>query len=243
MAQEVFKRYEKKYLLTDGQYRDLMLVLHGMFVRDIYGRHTICNIYFDTPDYQLIRTSIDKPVYKEKLRLRCYGTDIQDDSPVYVELKKKFESVVYKRRMEMTMEEARKYLYYGIKPARQGQIFKELDYVMKHYSLHPMAYISYEREAFVCYTDSELRVTFDRNILGRSGELDLKVKPYGTAILDKGMVLMELKIPGAMPMWLGKLLADIGIYPISYSKYGEYYSRFVQPSVFWGDNRWFAYHE
>ena len=233
MAREVFERYEKKYVLTKEQYSSLMLVMGGMFSLEEYGRHTICNVYFDTPDYRLIRTSLEKPLYKEKLRLRGYGAPLTDDSMVYVELKKKFRSVVYKRRIGMQLEEARRYLYYGIQPETDGQVLSELDYTMKRYELKPMAYISYEREAYVYDMDPQLRVTFDRNILGRSGELDLRVEPYGRKIIEEGEVLMEIKIPGAMPVWLCRLLGELRIFPVSYSKYGIYYSRYVQPSLNW----------
>lgn len=231
MVQEVFKRYEKKYLLTEEQYRGLMLVFNGIMDLDEYGKHIICNIYLDTPDYELIRTSIEKPVYKEKVRLRCYGTDIGDSSPVFVELKKKYESVVYKRRMQMNLESARKYLYYGIDPGMAGQIYREVDYTVRHYGLRPMAYISYERMAYLYRTDQELRVTFDRNILGRMGELDLRVKPYGKCLLPREMVLMEIKIAGAMPVWMGRLLAERGIFPTSYSKYGTFYENYIYPAM------------
>lgn len=231
MAQEVFKRYEKKYLLTEAQYSSLMLVLNGMMDMDGYGRHTICNIYLDTPEYELIRTSIEKPAYKEKVRLRCYGSGIDDSSPVFVELKKKYESVVYKRRLEMTLETARKYLYYGINPGCQGQIFKEVDYTVRRYGLRPMAYISYEREAFTCPMDPELRVTFDREILGHLGELDLRVEPYGKCILPREMILMEVKIPGSMPVWMSRILAERGIFPVSYSKYGVFYEKYAYPAL------------
>lgn len=231
MAQEVFKRYETKYLLTEEQYSSLMLVLNGVMDMDGYGRHTICNIYLDTPEYELIRTSIEKPVYKEKVRLRCYGAKARGNSPVFVEIKKKYDSVVYKRRMEMTLEHARKYLYYGIEPECKGQIFREVDYTVKRYGLRPMAYISYEREAYVCPMDPELRVTFDRKILGRLGELDLRVEPYGKCILPREIILMELKIPGAMPAWLGRILAERGIFPVSYSKYGTFYQKYAYPAL------------
>ena len=234
MRQETFKRYEKKYILTEEQYACLMLVLGGMFQQDLYGRHKVCNVYFDTPDYRLIRSSIEKPVYKEKLRLRGYAETVGPDSTVYVELKKKFDSVVYKRRMEMRFEDARKYLYYGIAPKEQGQVFNELDYVIRRYGLRAMAYISYEREAYTCQLDSEIRATFDREIMGRSGELDLQVEPYGKAILDEGEILMELTLPGVMPLWLGRILGELKIYPTSYSKYGTYYTRYVQPQREWG---------
>lgn len=234
MAEEVFKRYEKKYLLTGEQYRRLMLVLGGVMEMDCYGEHTICNIYLDTADYRLIRTSIEKPVYKEKVRLRSYGRAVCEDSRVFVELKKKYESVVYKRRMEMTFGAARKYLYYGIEPEYRGQVYQEVDYTVKHYGLKPMAYISYERCAYTCVLDRELRITFDRRILGRSGNLDLREEPYGRELLKKGEVLMEIKIPGVMPLWLGRILGEFKIFPVSYSKYGAFYRKYGYPALMAG---------
>lgn len=236
MAQEIFKRYEKKYLLTGEQYQNLMLVLGGVLEMDCYGEHTICNIYLDTADYQLIRASIEKPVYKEKVRLRSYGRAAGEDSTVFVELKKKFESVVYKRRMEMTLEEARKYLYYGIEPKCRGQVYWEVDYTVKRYGLKPMAYISYERCAYTCVWDQELRVTFDKHILGRSGELDLRAEAYGKELLEEGQVLMEVKMPGAIPLWLSKLFGELEIYSTSYSKYGTFYKKYGYPMMMAGLN-------
>lgn len=231
MALVVFQRYEKKYLLTDEQYRGFMLTLNKVMDMDEYGRHTICNIYLDTPDYELIRTSIEKPVYREKVRLRCYGTQIDDDSAVFLEIKKKYDSVVYKRRVEMDLETARKYIYYGIRPKQEGQILKEADYTIRRYGLRPMAYISYERTAYTCQVDREIRITFDRNILGRLGEVDLRVAPYGKCLLPQNMVLMEIKIPDAMPVWLSRILAEQEIYPAAYSKYGTFYQNFIQPAM------------
>lgn len=229
MAQVIFERYEKKYLLTEEQYQELMLILNGVMDMDRYGLNTISNIYLDTPDYEMIRTSLEKPVYKEKIRLRCYGTDIDDSSPVFVEIKKKYASVVYKRRIEMSLETARKYLYYGIEPEVKGQIFNEVDYMIKRYGLRPAAYISYDRTAYTCQIDPELRVTFDRNIRGRLGELDLRVEPYGKCVLPRGCILMEIKIPGAMPVWFSRLLAEKKIFPVSYSKYGTFYEEYIHP--------------
>lgn len=227
MAQEIFQRYEKKYLLTEEKYRQMMLLLDGILELDQYGRHTISNIYFDTPDYQLIRTSLEKPVYKEKVRLRGYG-QLQDDSAeVFLELKKKYDSVVYKRRMEMSLGEARAYLYEGICPSRQDQIFQELDYCMKRYDLKPMAYISYERMAYTCSRDPEVRVTFDRNLLGRSRELELGLGTFGMRLLEPEQVLMEIKVPGAVPLWMSRTFSDLGIFPTSFSKYGTFYQTYI----------------
>lgn len=228
MAQEIFKRYEKKYMLSEQQYTCLLRALIARMAIDEYGKHTISNIYFDTRDYELIRTSIEQPAYKEKLRLRAYGT-VKEDSTVYVELKKKYDGVVYKRRVPMAMQEAGKYLDYGIRPKEDSQIFREIDYTLKRYDLKPAAYIAYDRIALFGKEDPELRVTFDRNIRCRNYMLDLRCGENGSRILEKGQVLMEVKVPGAMPLWMSRLLAGLNIYPDSFSKYGTYYQEYLQP--------------
>lgn len=129
-TQEVFQRYEKKYLLTRSQYEKLREAAGDRIVPDVFGRHTICNVYFDTESYELIRASIEKPPYKEKLRLRSYGT-LQDDSQVFIELKKKYDGVVYKRRIPVSLSEAEAYLYEGMKPEKQSQIFREIDWFIR----------------------------------------------------------------------------------------------------------------
>lgn len=229
MVQEIFKRYEKKYLLTEEEFGRLMLTIGGVLELDAYGRHQISNIYFDTPDYLLIRRSLEKPVYKEKLRLRAYGREILPDSPVFPELKKKYDSVVYKRRIQMSLKEARACFYDGAESERQDQIFRELYFTMKRYSLKPMAYIGYQREAYTCCLDPELRLTFDRNILGRRVALELSLGSFGQQILDEGMVLMEIKAAGAVPLWLGRILSELRIFPGSFSKYGAYYQKYIMP--------------
>ncbi len=227
MVQEIFKRYGKKYLLTEQDFSRLMLTIGGVLKPDEYGKHQISNIYFDTPDYLLIRRSLEKPVYKEMVRLRAYGKDIRMDTLVFPELKKKYDSVVYKRRIQMELQEAREWCYNGAEPKRKDQIFRELDFTMKRYGLKPMAYIAYEREAYVCCQDEEIRMTFDRNILGRSSELELDRGSFGERIMEDGLVLMELKVAGAVPVWLGEILSEFRIFPVSFSKYGTYYQKYI----------------
>lgn len=224
MAQEIFKRYEKKYLLTDQQYSRLFGRLSREMCVDEYGKHRISNIYFDTKDYELIRTSIEKPEYKEKLRLRVYGT-ATEDSMAFVELKKKYDGIVYKRRIPMPLSAAEKYLFYGIRPREDGQILREIDYTFRRYDLKPAAYIAYERLAMFGKQDSQLRVTFDKNVCGRSYAMDLRCGFFGTPVMEKGAVLMEVKVPGAMPLWMSSLFSELKIYPASFSKYGTYYQK------------------
>ena len=221
--QMTFKRYEIKYLLDEKTYLELRKRLEGKMVVDQYGEKTVCNIYFDTPDSRLIRTSLEKPVYKEKLRLRSYGTP-ERNSTVFVELKKKYKGVVYKRREDMVLSEAEAYLYQGWKPGFSSQVLREIDWFLKYYGqITPAMYISYERIAMNEVKDSGLRVTFDTNILWRKEELNLKEGSWRNPILEPGQRLMEIKIAGAMPLWLGEILDKLYIYPVSFSKYGRAY--------------------
>ncbi|MGN0159257.1 MAG: polyphosphate polymerase domain-containing protein [Brotaphodocola sp.] len=235
MAQEVFQRYEKKYMLTREQYNQLISNMITKMCPDSYGKHTICNIYFDTLDYQMIRTSMDKPVYKEKIRLRSYGVPNEGDT-VFLELKKKYDGVVYKRRVPMTLGEARNYLSKGIKPEKDSQILREIDYAYQFYQARPMVYLAYDRIAFYGNENPELRVTFDMNLRARQFDLDLARGTYGTSLMEEGMMLMEVKIPGSMPMWMSELFSNLKIYPTTFSKYGTYYKNYILPfSETWSD--------
>ena len=229
--QEIFQRYEKKYLLEEGQFQLLKKELEGKMTMDQYGKHTICNIYFDTPDYLLIRTSIEKPVYKEKLRLRSYGIPKEEDL-VFVELKKKYYGIVYKRRAAMKMSDARAYLYEGKREGKKGQVIKEVNYTLDKYGLEPKVYLSYDRIAMFGNMDPNLRVTFDFNIRGRNTALDLTNGVYGENILENGQVLMEVKTAGAIPVWMARILGEAGIFTTSFSKYGEFYKQEIIQDIF-----------
>lgn len=220
---DTFKRYEMKYLLEEKKYKQLRQRLQGRLNVDNFGKTAICNIYFDTPDRRLIKTSLEKPVYKEKLRLRSYGTPYEGDT-VFVELKKKYKGIVYKRREDMELFEAESYLYEDAPASKETQITKEIDWFMKAYqNLEPAMYISYNRIAMYGVEDPELRVTFDSNILWREEELLLGRGVWGSPVLKQGQRLMEIKIPGAMPLWLSHILDELEIYPTSFSKYGRSY--------------------
>ena len=226
--QGTFKRYEKKYLLSEKKYKLLRLNLQDKLNIDNFGKTTICNIYFDTPDHLLIRTSLEKPIYKEKLRLRSYGTPSENDM-VFIELKKKYKGIVYKRREKMELSMAEHYLYDSEPASRPSQITKEVDWFLNFYKdITPAMYISYKRIAMYGVEDSELRVTFDSNILWREKELWLECGEWGNQLLEEGWRLMEIKIPGTMPLWLCHILDELEIYPISFSKYGTGYQQSEQ---------------
>jgi hypothetical protein len=226
--QNTFKRYEMKYLLSDMKYKQLRQRLQDYLTVDRFGKSTICNIYFDTPEHLLIRNSLEKPVYKEKLRLRSYGTP-SDGDIAFVEIKKKYKGIVYKRRETMEITEAERYLYDMEPAARTSQVTREIDWFLKSYQeLMPSMYISYNRIAMYGTCDPELRITFDCDILWREEELWLGCGAWGNPILKEGQRLMEVKIPGAMPIWLSHMLNELEIYPVSFSKYGRGYLQSLQ---------------
>lgn len=220
--QMVFKRYELKYMLTKSQAKQLKKALEEYMVEDEHGRSTICSLYFDTPDFLLARRSMEHPMYKEKLRMRSYGVAGEKDT-VFAEIKKKYDGVVYKRRIAMPAKDAESYLIDGRK-VMDTQISREIDFLMKRYEgIAPAVFLSYEREAFYGKDDREFRVTFDENVLWRDYDLTLSDGIYGEAILKPGYVLMEVKIGGAMPLWMAGLLSENKIYKTSFSKYGNAY--------------------
>lgn len=230
-VQTVFKRYEIKYLITAEQKQKVLDAVKPYMKLDQYGRTTIRNLYFDTDTYLLIRRSIEKPAYKEKLRIRSYS-QADPDSTVFVELKKKYEHVVYKRRIALPEREAMQWLGREQRCPRHTQISEEIDYFLDFYeTLHPTVFLSYEREAFYANDDSDFRVTFDDNILCRQEDLSLQAEVYGTPILPEGKVLMEVKCSGGIPLWMTHVLSKEHIYKTAFSKYGAAYSTMIFPQL------------
>ena len=218
-----FRRKEIKYLLTAGQYASLMQYLLKIAEVDEYGKTRINNIYFDTPAFRLIRTSLEKPLYKEKLRLRTYGAT-EDQTNAFIEIKKKYKGIVYKRRVNGTYRSAFDYLVKDAAPLDDSQISMEIEEFRKLYDKPvPAMRICYDRIAMAGKDGRDLRITFDSNITWDEKALDLRMKAKGHQILGKGEVLMELKVPGAIPNELSATLSELGIFPVSFSKYGRGY--------------------
>lgn len=227
--QAVFKRYELKYLLTMEQKQRVLAAMEPYMRRDQYGRTTIRNLYFDTDNYRLIRHSIEKPAYKEKLRIRSYR-QADGTTPVFVELKKKYQTVVYKRRVEMTQEEALQWVCDGAAPP-DSQIGAEIAYFLDFYrQLRPVVFLSYEREAYYCCRGGDFRVTFDEQILARREGLSLDLPAGGTPLLKENLCLMEIKTAGGIPLWMTKVLSREKLYKTSFSKYGTAYEKMIFPN-------------
>ena len=223
----IFKRIEKKYLLSETQFEELFQLIGPHLKPDEFGRSTVKSLYLDTPDHRIIRNSMEAVDYKEKLRLRCYGT-ASADSTVFLELKKKYGGVVYKRRAAMTLTEAERYLDLGIRPF-ESQIMAEIDWAMRLYGRPGGAMlIACEREAWFDGAHPDLRLTFDRNIRYRENELRLDRGSAGIGLLPEDTVLLEIKTAGAMPLWLADALDAEGILPGSFSKYGAAYLRTLE---------------
>ena len=228
--QTVFQRYELKYLLTEAQKEAVLRAMEPHMALDRYGRTTIRNLYFDTGSYRLVRQSIERPAYKEKLRLRSYSL-ARPDSTVFVELKKKYQSVVYKRRIAMPEKDAMEWMLGG-RCRTDTQISEEVDYFLQYYGFpRPAAFLSYEREAFYDRDGSDFRVTFDDTILCRQEDLSLESAAYGTPLLPKGKTLMELKCSGSIPLWMAHALSENRIYKTSFSKYGTAYQELIFPNL------------
>lgn len=219
-----FKRREMKFLLDENQYKLLFDEISRHMTEDKFGIHTIMNIYLDNKNDDIVRNAVEKPVYREKLRLRTYGKAAEDNSKTFLEIKKKFKGVTYKRRLEGSYKELFDYVNEGRTPElpddfEHRQILEEIDYPIKRLGLEPRIVICYDREAFFGNEDREFRLTFDGNIRYRRNDLDLRAGCGGEVFDAAPFRVMEVKSVGAVPMWLVKLFSENKIYQGSFSKY------------------------
>ncbi len=235
MAIEVFNRYENKYMLDADTFEAFRRELSQYMTLDAYNQqqktYTITNLYYDTPGSQLIRTSLQHPKYKEKLRLRAYGVP-SADTPVYVEIKKKVAGLVNKRRSALPLNDAYTFLQTGIlpeaQPGQNRQVLREVSYILETRPLHPALYLAYDRIAYFGTDQHDLRVSFDHNICTRRHCLALENGSHGTPLLPDEQWLMEIKTAQSIPLWLCRLLSKYEIYPTHFSKYGTEYQQTLE---------------
>lgn len=238
MATEVFNRYEHKYMLSGGQYEQIIQLLNGRMMPDIHNAggktYPIANIYYDTPEDMLIRHSLSKPEYKEKLRLRAYGVPREGDR-VFLEIKKKYGGVVNKRRTTLTTDEAYDFIRTGqiLKPKEymNMQVVKEIEYFLKTHDVSPKVYLAYDRTAYFEKGTGDLRISIDTNIRSRRNDLKLEDGDYGTLLLGGNTYLMEVKTETAKPLWLVRELTRLKIRKISFSKYGTEYRNTITENM------------
>ena len=239
MAIEVFNRREIKYMLNDDDRTALLSIIDAYMDRDPFNKdgkpYTICNLYLDTESDELIRKSLEKPEFKEKIRLRSYGKVALTDK-VFLESKKKYDGVVNKRRTNFILADAYEYFENGRipenpvtsegKPLKMNtQVMSEIDYIMKYYKLKPKVFISYDRRAYFEKNNSDFRLTIDSNIQARRTDLRLDSPAYGTQLLKPGQWLMEAKAFKAFPLWFVHFLSERRLYKTSFSKYGTEFSK------------------
>jgi len=231
MAVRTFSRYERKYLVTDVQKRSFLTALGSRFTHDGHAGpdafYRVHNVYYDTEDNDVVRTSIDKPSYKEKLRLRSYRVPVGPDDAVYLEIKRKAFGLVNKRRVALRYREAVDFIETGIAPATDDaldrQVLREIGWFIEHHPVRPNYYIGYDRIALECKSDPTIRITFDEHIRIRAGKAALD-GDAGDELLPDGVWLMEIKSAENFPLWLARELSDLKVYSQSFSKYGAAYA-------------------
>lgn len=238
---QTFDRYEKKYLLDEDTYQRVRERLYEYMVPDKYstddGCYTVNNLYLDTEDDWFIRESLQKPRYKEKLRLRCYGEQ-GNRSAVFFEIKKKICGKVSKRRVRTDFSDAMAFIETHRSSdisAQNRQVNGEIAYILDQRSPTPKVALFYDRKAFFLPRDDDLRITFDYHIRARREELDFDRETYGKLILPKDRYIMEVKVSRALPLWLAETFSELGLSRISYSKYGNEYRQFLHQTHEYGE--------
>jgi SPX domain protein involved in polyphosphate accumulation len=220
MIQYVFSRTEKKYLLTPETYKKLLEIIEPYLEKDKYFKNTNCSLYFDDDTNTLAVRSLEKPLYKEKVRLRSYGVPTLDDT-VFLEIKKKYDGVGGKRRISVKLSDFYAWDKKELLLPDEPQISEELGYLFESYKLEPKLYLAYDRTSYYDKNNPRFRVTFDQNVRSRQTDLFLEHGDRGEKYFKNGEVVMEVKAENAYPLWFVKTLSLLKIYPTSFSKYGR----------------------
>jgi SPX domain protein involved in polyphosphate accumulation len=232
MAIEVFNRYENKYLMDSKAFYVIYNRLLEYMELDEYNKndkfYSISNMYYDTEHDSLIRNSLAKPKYREKLRIRAYGIP-EENGKVYLELKKKVFGLVNKRRTALMLNEAYDFVRSGVEPEfktyMNKQVIQEIKYFLQRYDLQPKVYLAYDRIAMFCKNNRDLRITFDTNIRSRRDDLKLENGDQGESLIGRGQWLMEVKAEKTIPLWLSRMLSELQMFRTSFSKYGNEYKK------------------
>lgn len=226
---KIFQRKEKKYHLSYGKYNQLIKELDFHMTRDEYGLHTINSLYYDTVNYDLISLARRKPNYREKLRIRCYGTDYVN-APYFLEIKKKVNKVIYKRRVNMNFYQVNDFINHGLLPINNSfsdeLTLMEVKRILDN-NVFPSVMVIYDRIALFDNLDPNFRVTFDFNMRWRKDRLNFLHDDSGSIIAPEVDVIMEVKILKSYPLWFSQLLSELKIFPQSFSKFGEVYKRYI----------------
>lgn len=230
-----FKRKEQKYLLTEAQRSAVWEELSSRFCENEFGRSRVVSVYYDNDDFELINRSIEKPRYKEKLRVRTYDPTFSEEMPVFAEIKKKYDGIVYKRRVSGPYKEIKQLLQTGgghfVLPDSDIQIQRELRWMIRRYRLEPKIWVSCMRVPYQALDGSDLRITFDSGLRYQTEQPDLCYPGRGEAILPEGLHVMEIKSSGGLPLWLSETLNRHQIYPQGFSKVGTAFQNQLMQSL------------
>ena len=218
MKKNKFARVEQKYILDSNEYEKMQQLIDKYFLKDIYYESKIKNIYFDNEHNDLLIDSLEKPIFKKKIRVRSYG----EDNILYFEIKEKYKGTVYKRRVKLSMKDYENYLN-NVIISNDKQIMKEIDYYIKYYHLKPYMYLAYDRLSYYSSLDNELRITFDSNLRYRYNNLNINIDKDNNNYFNNKKYIMEVKSLNNLPLWFVKFLSDNKIYPQSFSKIGSIY--------------------
>ena len=232
MTIKVFSRIEKKYLITPEDKKALIKTIKQYLEKDLYFRSKVFNLYFDTDNYDLITQSIDWVDFKEKVRARSYGGYDRVFLEIKTKVKGKEDSLGYKRRIMITRDDfaelvagqttLTKLAARSVEQSTDFQIAREVEYLITHFNLRPKILVMYNRES---YKGADgLRITFDEKLSYRDHNLKFaKHKNDKMYFKDDHNIIMEIKTPEALPLWLVKKLSELKLYPRRFSKIGNIY--------------------
>lgn len=233
VIQEVFKRYELKYIINEETKFKLLNALEGRITADVHGDengfYNINNLYFDSDSRIFLSETVNKKRFRQKLRLRAYN-DVDLDSNVFLEIKKKHKGVVSKRRTLLKLDSAYDFLKlndkiddYGMYKPSNVQILREVEFLKNYFELKPKVIVSYDRQAFQGVIEDDLRITFDSNLRRRWVDLVVEKGPWGDLFLDRNQYILEVKVNNRVPLWLARILNELQCYQQSFSKYTSCY--------------------
>lgn len=244
---DVFERKEMKYRITAAQLAELLPVLQEHLVPADFADATVRSLYYDTPGDDLIARSIEGPLYKEKLRLRVYGDGYDPAMPAFVEIKKKFKGIVYKRRVMLSLAAAEAFLdgmpyeealaAYPLadkklaaqvreNAAKNKQIANEIAFFMQRYApLQPSILTACSRCSLVDPDGGDLRITIDTQLCAKHRPTNIGDVDGAGALIGEGDAIMEIKSTFALPLWLTSALSSVGAYKQSFSKCGAAYAQ------------------
>lgn len=240
-SQTAERRGELKYLMTEEVYRMFRAASQEYLEPDSFACSLVSSLYLDNDDNAIIRRSLEKPPYKEKLRIRTYVDEPGPGDTCFFEIKKKFKGTVFKRRVEMTLGEALSFCRNGKRPEETLtalsdadrrtalQILQEIEWLFMLYGdLRPSFLVSCKRLSLKEKTTDSLRITFDRDLRWSFDRQREFLGSATNALIDPASRIMEIKSTKGMPFWLIEVLNELELRPQSFSKVGKSYGAWLQ---------------